>query len=357
MSVITSNGVSAEIESEIRATQTALRDVLRDSLRTGVRLGQLLYSAKDSCHHGEWDAWLKRHFDGTPRHARRLMLLAREYPDPEQLPVMSLSEALRALSGARKKCKPVLFRVNERLSTLGAKTLLPRVTAIAQTAGEAVAVVVLPAERIRELAERKEDTAPTKGNSYSHDFDVGEWIRAQGLDVTGPDPWAGKPGAPGRYRWVFKTCPWNPEHTDRSAFIVEYADGKIGAGCHHNGCEGKGWHDLRDVVEPGWRDRRHEGNEHSRCPFSAEELAAYGVEAEDTAQPKDHAPGPDQRAPTLPADHLRGTGRRDLSPRVPHRRDPSPIFRNLIFPQRRHCALGHDVPCSGHGDHLVRKSV
>jgi hypothetical protein len=101
----------------------------------------LLNSAKGCCHHGQWDAWLKRHFDGTSRHARRLMSLSREYPDPELVPAMSLSEALRALSGERRKCQPALPRVNERMSRIGAKTLLPRIEAIAQAAGEAVAVI------------------------------------------------------------------------------------------------------------------------------------------------------------------------------------------------------------------------
>ena len=25
--------------------------------------------------------------------------------------------------------------------------------------------------------------------------------------------------------------------------------------CQHASCAGKGWHDLRDLAEPGWRDR------------------------------------------------------------------------------------------------------
>jgi hypothetical protein len=55
---------------------------------------------------------------------------------------------------------------------------------------------------------------------------------------------------------VLPVCPWNPDHTNRSAFIVQQASGAIAAGCHHDGCQGKGWHDLRDAVEPGWRDRK-----------------------------------------------------------------------------------------------------
>ena len=78
-------------------------------------------------------------------------------------------------------------------------------------------------------------------------LDIKAWIVAHGLDVEGPEPWKG-----GR-RWVFRTCPWDSSHTNRSAYLVQFANGTIAAGCHHNGCKGKNWHALRGLVEPGWR--------------------------------------------------------------------------------------------------------
>ena len=83
-------------------------------------------------------------------------------------------------------------------------------------------------------------------------FDLDQWIAERGLGVRGPEPWQG-----GR-RWVFDVCPWNPQHTNGSAFIIQQSSGAIGAGCHHNDCSGRGWHELRDVIEPGWRVRRAE---------------------------------------------------------------------------------------------------
>jgi len=53
--------------------------------------------------------------------------------------------------------------------------------------------------------------------------------------------------------YELEKCPWNPTHV-RTARIVRFASGAINAGCFHSSCQGKGWHDLRDVVEPGWRD-------------------------------------------------------------------------------------------------------
>ncbi len=82
-------------------------------------------------------------------------------------------------------------------------------------------------------------------------FDLEQWIKVHELDVVGPRHWAN-----GGRKWVFNECPWNPEHNDRSAFILQLPNGSVSAGCHHNGCAGKGWHDLRDLVEPGWRNRK-----------------------------------------------------------------------------------------------------
>ena len=80
-------------------------------------------------------------------------------------------------------------------------------------------------------------------------FDLMGWIEEHGLDVQAKQDWHGAK------RWIFRVCPWNPEHRDRSAFIVQFASGAIAAGCHHNGCAGRDWHALRDLVEPGWRER------------------------------------------------------------------------------------------------------
>jgi hypothetical protein len=141
MSVFSSTGVSEDIETEIRAAQTALRSALRDSLRVGVRLVCLLHSAKESCRHGEWDGWLRSHFDGSPRHARRLMELARAYPDPERLPEMTLSEGMRALTGATKKRKPTLPRVNGRLTPRGAKEAMGVIAPISAAAAQVAEMV------------------------------------------------------------------------------------------------------------------------------------------------------------------------------------------------------------------------
>lgn len=83
----------------------------------------------------------------------------------------------------------------------------------------------------------------------SSEFELERWIREHGLDVDGPLLWdKGQ-------RWVFRVCPWNPDHRNRSAYIVQFSNGAIAAGCHHNGCADNTWHDLRKQFEPGWQAR------------------------------------------------------------------------------------------------------
>ena len=51
-------------------------------------------------------------------------------------------------------------------------------------------------------------------------------------------------------KWVLETCPWNSDHTDDSAYIVQFPSGAVVARCHHNSCQGKEWRDLRQMLEP-----------------------------------------------------------------------------------------------------------
>ncbi|MEW5763251.1 MAG: hypothetical protein AB1776_08640, partial [Bacillota bacterium] len=90
-----------------------------------------------------------------------------------------------------------------------------------------------------------------RGGANAAGFDVGEWLRAHGVEIRSEKPWNG-----GRL-WVLRRCPWNPEHANLSAFVFQDAAGRVTAKCHHNSCSGKGWVDLRDAVEgPGWRESR-----------------------------------------------------------------------------------------------------
>lgn len=111
---------------------------------------------------------------------------------------------------------------------------------------------VVGREYLEELASMlPEESArhPTTGREYRGKFDLDQKIEEYNLPVARSGPWQG-----GR-RWVLAICPWNSDHTDNSAYIVQRDTGEISAGCHHNGCNGKGWAELREVCEPGYRGR------------------------------------------------------------------------------------------------------
>ena len=74
-------------------------------------------------------------------------------------------------------------------------------------------------------------------------FDLQSWIDEHCTGISAPKPYYG--GS----KWVFDVCPFNPDHRDRSAVIVQRGNGAIGFRCHHNGCAGKTWHDLRELLE------------------------------------------------------------------------------------------------------------
>jgi hypothetical protein len=85
-------------------------------------------------------------------------------------------------------------------------------------------------------------------NGKQKGFDVADWIAQHHLPVVATGPWNGS-----GTRWILNPCPWNPDHRNRSAYIVKFdKGGGIAAGCHHNSCIDKGWPELRDAVEPGW---------------------------------------------------------------------------------------------------------
>jgi hypothetical protein len=75
-------------------------------------------------------------------------------------------------------------------------------------------------------------------------FDVAEWIKKVALPVIKEGPWKGT-----GYRWELQ-CPWDKGHTNNSAYIVQFPDRGVAAGCLHESCSGRDWPDLRKLYEP-----------------------------------------------------------------------------------------------------------
>lgn len=81
-------------------------------------------------------------------------------------------------------------------------------------------------------------------------IDINAYLAKHGVEVYSKSDWQGG------NRWILTSCPWDPAHTDHSAYIVQFANGAVAAGCHHNGCSQESWYTFRDKLEPGWQDEK-----------------------------------------------------------------------------------------------------
>ncbi|MCK8519490.1 hypothetical protein [Methanoculleus sp. 7T] len=84
-------------------------------------------------------------------------------------------------------------------------------------------------------------------NGGAPGIDLEDWLREYGASLP---PYQAKSKTGFRTFYLFDVCPWDPAHRDKSAFVGQRTDGPLVAGCHHNGCNGNGWAELRALVEP-----------------------------------------------------------------------------------------------------------
>ncbi|BDI28005.1 hypothetical protein CCAX7_000560 [Capsulimonas corticalis] len=92
-------------------------------------------------------------------------------------------------------------------------------------------------------------------------FDLERWIADHNLPVAKTGPYSG-----GGRKWILNPCPWNGDHTNDAAFIIQFASGAVAAGCRHNGCHGRTWQDLRRMYEPDAYDAPAPHSDASNTP-------------------------------------------------------------------------------------------
>ena len=138
-------------------------------------------------------------------------------------------------------------------------------------------------EKLAALAPNPAKGQPSSGPTTSG-FDLESWIKEHELDVLGPHPWQG-----GR-KWIIKVCPWDREHS-RSAFVVQFGNGAIAAGCHHDSCQGNDWHALRDAIEPGWRSTQASSTSANRKRSDRSQASQLVELAMDSKPELFHTPG------------------------------------------------------------------
>ena len=113
---------------------------------------------------------------------------------------------------------------------------------------------------------KREATPSTSGNGQGELFprlDVPRWLteRRQGFTVKD------RPDRYGREIFLLEQCPFDSGHGGHGETAIYQApDGKLGAECKHNSCNGRGWQDFKEAIgkpdpdhyDPPYPD--HQGN-------------------------------------------------------------------------------------------------
>jgi hypothetical protein len=112
---------------------------------------------------------------------------------------------------------------------------------------------VVPQTLLEELAShlpvRQNDRQPASGDGA---IKLEDWLAAQGLSVAAQGAWNG-----GK-KFILNRCPWNSEHQNRSAYLVQFPNGAIAAGCLHSSCQDNGWPELRKLYGQSQSDAKPE---------------------------------------------------------------------------------------------------
>jgi hypothetical protein len=109
-------------------------------------------------------------------------------------------------------------------------------------------IVIVDIALLQGIAKEHPHT-PISDRHDNNKFDLDDWIAQHNLQIVARGEWMG-----GR-KWIMNPCPWNPEHRNRSAYIVQFSNGAIAAGCLHRSCANENWETLRGSVDPVWKNR------------------------------------------------------------------------------------------------------
>ena len=109
---------------------------------------------------------------------------------------------------------------------------------------------VVPVERLEHLAGLLPRNEPPK---KAGSIDLAAWLAEHRIAVRSTRPWQGGT------LYVLAECPFSPAHKD-GAFAIQFANGAIFAGCHHQSCGGgaQRWPELRGMYEPKRTQKREE---------------------------------------------------------------------------------------------------
>lgn len=98
-------------------------------------------------------------------------------------------------------------------------------------------------ELIRKIVKMEVKKEVKNKASDDKNFDLEEFINRNNIEIKDTKSW----GEATLYS--LKSCPWSDRHDDGS-YIIQFPNGAISAGCHHNSCSEESWATLREKYEP-----------------------------------------------------------------------------------------------------------
>jgi hypothetical protein len=104
-------------------------------------------------------------------------------------------------------------------------------------------------EVLKTLASLAPVPAPVSTATSTSTFNLDDWLATHGIVVTRKDAYQGGT------RFILEECPFYPEHTGTSCAIIQWPSGMLTFNCQHNHCTGKTWADVRELKEPGYKNR------------------------------------------------------------------------------------------------------
>ena len=103
-------------------------------------------------------------------------------------------------------------------------------------------------EQIQSIADQmpKLKKKPSKRKKQGTELiDMEAWLKKYDLEVALKAPFHNN-----ATKYILQDCPWNSDHTNQSAYVIQFENGAIAAGCHHNSCQNENWQTLRKLFEP-----------------------------------------------------------------------------------------------------------
>lgn len=109
------------------------------------------------------------------------------------------------------------------------------------------------------VSKRPKVESEYKVKASSKSINIDDLIEKHRLDLAYKAPFKD-----GGTKYILKTCPWNSDHTNSAAYIIQFDNGAIAAGCHHNGCKDENWKTLKELLKETSQEAEQPGRKEEK---------------------------------------------------------------------------------------------